>query len=352
MAGTIFGLPLSQQMNIDGTPMVGALLYLYLANTTTPVQSFSDPSLAVTALQPWPLVTDGSGRLPAFWLGDGSYRARLLDSMGVVQFDWMNVLAIGPSTGGGGGGGPPPPVDPNSLLVTGDVIWRPGADLRAGFVRLNGNTIGPTGSPASEGNGTIYQNLFIYIWQNFTAPSSGGGNPAGLICPIVGASAIGPSAISDWNNGRTITLLDMRGRAPFGRDQMGAGVASGNFTGVPIISGATADQGGAPVGKNLHTLLITELAAHQHSAFIDDPKHHHSFPVRGGGVQGTTGGPAAFPLAPPGDITSDELTGIRVKSAAGPSGTPPADEQTALTGGGGSHNNVPFGIVGTWYWRL
>ena len=94
MAATIFGLGLSQQFDVNGDPMSGAKLYLYQANTSTPVTSYSD--FGLTSAQPWPLVADSTGRIPAFWLDDGDYRVRLTDADDVVVFDELDVTAIGP----------------------------------------------------------------------------------------------------------------------------------------------------------------------------------------------------------------------------------------------------------------
>jgi hypothetical protein len=345
LSGTIFGLPLSQQITVNGTPMIGALLYLYTANTTTPVQSFADPALTAPP-QPWPLTTDANGRLPAFWLADGSYRARLTDSFGVVQFDWMNVLAIGPSSITGP---PPPTFDPNALLTTGDVVWRPGADLRPGFARMNGNTIGPAGSPATEAPGALaYQNLFTYIWQNFSSPTTN------VICPVLlgGSPSLGASAIADWNAGKVITLLDMRGKVPYGLDTMGATAgAAGRFASAPTVQGGPTTPGGT-MGEETHVLSTAELAAHQHAAFaaVADPGHTHTF----AGQLNTIGNLSNFYSVNAGRTaspsTDSAFTGVtvRVKSSSGGA----TDDQTALIGSSSAHNIMSLGIVGTWYQRM
>ena len=98
MAGTLFGLGLSQQMDINGEPLAGCKLYLYVANTSTPVISYSD--FALSSAQPHPLVADSTGRIPAFWLPDGNYHARLEDADDVVVFDEADITAIGASGGG------------------------------------------------------------------------------------------------------------------------------------------------------------------------------------------------------------------------------------------------------------
>ena len=121
MAGTLFGLGLSQQLDLNGKPMNGCKLYIYKAGTTTPVNVYRDTALSL--LLPWPMVGDANGRLPQFWLADGVYKALLTDGMNVAQFTEDNVLAIGASSGTS----PGTTVDPTTILQTGDFKFRPGA---------------------------------------------------------------------------------------------------------------------------------------------------------------------------------------------------------------------------------
>ena len=98
MAGTLFSLALSQRFDREGELLINAPLYIYEANTTTPVDVYQDFGLSV--LHQWPMRTDTAGMIPAFWLPDGQYRARLTDEAGaVVYFDMASVQALGPSTG-------------------------------------------------------------------------------------------------------------------------------------------------------------------------------------------------------------------------------------------------------------
>src|SRR5262245_64148910 len=133
-AGTLFGIGLSQQFDVDGDPIVGGKLNIYQANTLTAVAVWKDA--AMTQPQSNPMITDGSGRIPAFWLPsvDGSnnpiyYRAYFTDANNIVVFDEKAVPAIGTAiTSGGGGGispgtGDPTPIE--AIAQTGDVKWRP-----------------------------------------------------------------------------------------------------------------------------------------------------------------------------------------------------------------------------------
>jgi len=78
MAGSLPGIPLSQQFDANGSPLRGALLYIYAANTTTPQDSFLDSGLTIK--NPWPLQADATGRLPMLYLADGAVHVRLTDS--------------------------------------------------------------------------------------------------------------------------------------------------------------------------------------------------------------------------------------------------------------------------------
>src|SRR5262252_8744817 len=146
MAGTLFGLGLSQQNDLNGKPMPGCKLYIYAAGTTTPSAVYRDSGLSL--LLPWPLIADANGRLPQFWLADGAYKAILTDASNVPQFAEDNVVAIGPSSGSGGGG---PAIDPTTIAQVGDMLFKPGpAVFRDGWVIGNGTTIGGTLSTATQ----------------------------------------------------------------------------------------------------------------------------------------------------------------------------------------------------------
>ena len=113
MAGTI-PLSMTQQMDEFGAPLAGGKLYLIQAGTTsTPQNGFQDSALTL----PWPnpIVLDASGRLPQFFLADGSIKIRLVDVNGVEKLVADGLIVTGASSGGGGGS----PVDPTTVLQTG-----------------------------------------------------------------------------------------------------------------------------------------------------------------------------------------------------------------------------------------
>ncbi len=317
MAGTLFGLGLSQQFGVNGKPLVGCKLYLYAANTSTPVDAFRE--ITLTNKHPWPIDADGSGRLPAFWLADGSYRARLTTSAGVVIFDEANVAAIGASSGGGGFVDSTPV---ESIATTGDFKWRPTSGTLAGWVRANARTIGSATSGASERANADTQALFEYLWANFSD----------TICPVAGGRGL--SASADWTANKTIGVPDLRGRSPFGTADMG-NLDSGRLSGVTFSTGS-ATTAASVGGAAAVTLTTGQLPAHAHG--VTDPGHAHSVThdaARGGAGNIATAGPQALSSGAS-IVVNSATTGITIQNA----------------GSGEAHNNMPPLMLGTWFIRL
>jgi hypothetical protein len=87
----VIPIALQQVISANGQPLSGALLYVYQAGTVaTPQNAFSDPGLTIPLSNP--LVADSTGRLPMFYLANGSVHVRLTDSGGVVIFDYPTML--------------------------------------------------------------------------------------------------------------------------------------------------------------------------------------------------------------------------------------------------------------------
>jgi len=239
MAGSI-NLSLSQQLDItNGRLLSGGKLYTFAPGTTTPQLAYRDSGL--TLPHPNPITLASDGRVPQLYFADGSIRCRLLNSAGVVQFDSDNILVIGPSSGGGGGGS----VDPNAIFQTGDVMWLDISGTRAGWVRDNGRTIGSATSGASERANVDCQNLFLYLWANFSD----------TLCPV--PTGRGANAAADWAANKQITLPDKRGYVPGGVTDMG-NADSLRLVGVPFSVGSPITAGSL-CGESKHALLQTEL---------------------------------------------------------------------------------------------
>jgi hypothetical protein len=235
MAGTLFGLPLSQQLSTAGVPLSGCKLTIYAANTTTLATVYSDFSLLTETSNP--LVADSSGRLPQFWLTDGYYRARLTTSAGVEVFDELSLQSLGPSFGSSGGS---PTVDATTIAETGDFKWRPVTGTVTGWVRANGRTVGNAASSGSERASADTEDLFTYLWTNFTNAD----------CPV--STGRGISAAADFAANKNIGTVDMRGRAPFGLDTMGNTAASVLVVGTPTVANSV-------IGAEKTTLALVNL---------------------------------------------------------------------------------------------
>lgn len=320
MAGTLFGLPLSQPVDLNGKPQTGCKLYIYAAGSfTTPATAYKDDALTVGQEHPFPIPSDAWGRLPIFWLDDGSYAFRLVDRDGVVLASSLTVLALGPSSGGGGGGGS---VDPNALIQTGDVLWQDAQGTRAGFVRDNARTIGSATSGATERANIDVEALYTYLWTTFS----------NTFCPVSGGR--GASAAADFAANKPIALPDKRGYVPGGLDDMGNS-AAGRFVGVPVLLGSVTDPGSV-IGETLNTLTSAQIPAHTHS--ITDVAHSHTVPIGGDNAGGKFGvNNSSLPVTSS-STTDSVMTGI--------TGT------NANTGGGGAHNNVQQTVLGTFYRKL
>lgn len=327
MAGTIYSLALSQRFDNNGKLLENAPLYLYQANTLIPVNSYRDFGLSV--LNPWPLRTDGAGMIPEFWLADGAYRARLTDEDGdVVYFDIFNVQALGPSSGGGGGGGGS--VDQTAIFATGDILWKPVASVRTGWVRANNRTIGSATSGATERANADTQPLFEYLWNNFDD----------TICPVV--EGRGVSAAADFAANKQITLLDMRGRGPIGLDGMGNAPAGVITDGDPDLPGTDGGAEKPPI-----TIARANLPNVNMSGTTNSAGEHTHVTVHGRRprADGNTGTKELV------DSSSDQKT-FETQPAGNHTHTVTVNLNGNVTQQAIEQNTMHPYVLGTWYLKL
>lgn len=235
-AGTL-PLAMAQQIDINGQPLANCQVTFFVAGIPATLQNnYAD--FGLTQAQSNPLSCDQTGRIPMFWLADGLIHVRLTDSFGTPIID-TTMQVLGPSSGGGGGGGT---VDPTSIMSTGDIKARYGTGPLTGFVRCNALTIGNAGSGATERANADTQNLFVYLYN--TDPNL-----------VVSGGRTG-NALNDFNAGKQMTLVDMRGRAPVGLGDMGnsatTALLSTYFGNSPTTLGAAGgNQGAALAASNL-----------------------------------------------------------------------------------------------------
>lgn len=218
---------LSSNVDQNGRPIAGGLLYVYVNATTTPQTCYQD--LGLTIPMPFPIVADNAGRIPLFYCPPGQVHLRFTTAQGALVYDYPTVLVAG-ATGGGGGGGPG--VDPTTISSSGDIKFRMTSETLTGWVKLNGTTIGSAASGATQRANADTFNLFSYLWANCTQNH----------CAVSGGR--GSSAAIDFAANKTLALPDWRDRAPFGLDDMGTSAKGAN---PPILSGGgdTATTPGA-----------------------------------------------------------------------------------------------------------
>jgi microcystin-dependent protein len=257
LTGTIFGLGLSQQIQPDGEPYVGALLYIYQANTSTPVTTYSDYGLTAGNELPFPMVTDAAGRIPAFWMADGAYRVRLTDSSGNELFNENSITAIGASSA-------------TTIIsasdtgaVTGDLAFTFNTSTRTGWVKCNGRTIGNAASGATERANSDTQALFEFLWNNVSD----------TYAPVTGGR--GANAAADFAASKKIVIPSMQGRYPVGLDDMGntaadviaAATVTGKSGGLEEVSILTANLPSHTHTAGAITVTVTPTTGHTHSAY-------------------------------------------------------------------------------------
>lgn len=321
MAGLFPGICNTQNLDRNGKPLKGSVLTVYLGGTLTIADCFQDIGLAIPAQNP--MTADITGRLPIFYVADGTYRIRYTDETGVAIFDFPQVPSIGASSSGGGGAA----VDPTTIFQTGDPIWVPIQGSRAGYVRLAGRTIGSATSGASERANADCQNLFLYNWNTY--PDT--------VCPVL--TGRGANAAADWAANKRLTLLDMRNKGPFGLADMG-NATTAEFDGITFIRG-DKNTAAALLGAAKKTLLLSEVPPHDH-----------------GGVTGpTTPTPTTF------NVTNVQGFGTILKHAFSPDNAdggasttgqviPPHLHTIASAGGGAAFDKMSPGMLGTWYQKL
>lgn len=313
MAGTI-SFSLSQQLDKYGEVLAGGKLYFFQANTVaTPQNAYQDTGL--TLALPNPITLDEAGRVPQFFLADGSIKIRLTDKNGVVQVSGDNLLVIGASSGGGGG----PSVDPTTIFTTGDPLWVDVTGVRTGWVRDNGRTIGSATSGATERANSDCQSLYSYYWQNFSD----------ALCPVSGGRGLTPNA--DWAANKPIGTRNRRGKVAAGLDDMGNSAAGIITEGTPTVAGS----GG---GAEKVALVSANNGPHIHTTTEAD--HHHSATYNSVNLQGGASFAVNPSLAPTGGATSFDTTGAKTNLTIDSSGT------------GTPHNNMQPYDLGTWYRKL
>jgi hypothetical protein len=235
MAG-LFPLSRMQQFDSNGRLLSGARLFLFDGGTGTPRVGYRD--LALSSEHPNPILADSSGRLPLIYLDDGYYRQRLTSRTGTLVFDDDNIPVLTSAAGGTGTS-----VDPDSVFKTRDIKLRWDDQPVAGYVRLNGKTIGSATSGATERANVDTQPLYEELWLFANINVSGG------------RGASGPA---DFAANKPLVLPNAQGNSIFGMPNMGGTVDSAFAA---FLTGTTAEPG-AVGGADTVTLIQANVPSY------------------------------------------------------------------------------------------
>jgi hypothetical protein len=332
-SGNIRSIPVLSQQSVQAG--AASLQDGFPANTFTPPSAGGTPPFGqdfngiVQQVTAWLRWLQAGGSLvydPAFVAappsGMGGYPlGAVLESAlypGVTYYNAVDGNTTNPDQGGAGWIG--------NGATAGDVKWRPTNEnlLSQGWVQANATTIGSSNSGASQLASSVAQNLYGWLWANFSQTQ----------CPVTGGR--GTSALSDFNANKPLQVLDMRGTAIAGMDTMGGAVTT-RLNGVPVSNGA-ANQAGSLIGENLHALIAAENGPHTHANTLNELPHAHGISpgayANGSGGGALAGGSATQTVS----STQSATTGISINNASQGSGT--------------GHNNVALSLTGTWYLKL
>lgn len=142
-------------------------------------------------------------------------------------------------------------------FLTGDVVETYSNNLPAGWLWLDGLTIGSVASGATSRANADTQNLFTALWNSIP-------NAALPIQDSTGAAtARGVSAAADFSANKRLPVPDKRGKVAACVDQFPGGAAAGILTGNTSqgVNGAIPGNFG---GEQSHTLNTGEMPDHNH----------------------------------------------------------------------------------------
>lgn len=247
------------ELDNNGQPADGAIANFFVGGTSTPLTVFQDSDEGTPHEED--VEADANGRWPVVFIPfTTSYDVRVQTEGGTQLYYHQEIPNPNPVEAA------EDTVDATELIATGHVHWEPVSETKAGYVRLNGRTIGNAASGASERANADTEDLFTYLWNNVAnaqAAVSGGR---------------GGSAAADYAANKTITLLDGRSGVLRGLDDMGNSGAS-RLGSAPFTNGDATTPGSA-LGANTNTILEAHLPAHAHTVSIttsSDGAHTHTW---------------------------------------------------------------------------
>jgi microcystin-dependent protein len=294
--GTRYSEPNVFEVDANGVPMAGAQLFFYETGTSIAQNTYPTPTLSGPA-NANPVIADANGRFgDIFLVPSPSYKVQL----------WTAPTTDNP---------------------TGSEVW-------------SADPVGPNAGGAIQNTAGI-----IGETRAFAGPSTA--IPSGWY--LCYGQAISRSTYSAafsvlgtiWGPGdgsTTFNLPDLRGRAPFGKDDMGGVAASRITSGVSGISGTTLGATGGDQAMQSHTHTIND-AGHTHT--ITDPGHFHTTQDIATGSPFTDSGTTAGHSPSAGEPTDTKMTGITGANSA-------TTGVTNNTTGVGSSQNMPPAAIVNW----
>ena len=214
-----------------------------------------------------------------------------------------------------------------SGMPTGAMMMYGATTAPTGWARCNGRTIGNASSAATERANADTSSLYSFLWTHY----------ADSVCAV--STGRGASAAADYAANKTIALPDLRGRAFFGLDDMGATAASRLGT---IITSQTTN--GASGGTETHTLTAAQMPVHAHTASsesIGSPVFKKATTRSLGGLGG-----GSYDLV----LTHDSAADIG--GAYSPTAVSAHAHTVNTAGSGAAHSNMPPSFLTTFIIKL
>lgn len=346
-------LPPAVQQFFDnsGNPLSSGKVYFYDVGTTTFKDVYTSSTATISYSNPITLNAGGKPPGSSGIYGIGLYRQLVKDRNNNTVWDAVTAPT-------GGGGSTPTSVGDGNLVGT--ILPWSGLAAPNQYVFAYGQEILRASYPEFYTAVTQQANVICSSASNTltgisdTTQINIGSAVELALCVIPGTTVVSktastvtlsnPASVSinavavffPYGNGNgttTFNVPDLRGYAVAGRDNMG-GSAAGRLTSTYFNTAGL----GAVGGSQSHTLTISELAVHTHTATVNDPGHTHKERVDNGGSGTTSIGPASIgavfvnaPLPTPGIFTESSTTGITVSNANTGSSTPFTIVQPTIT---------------------
>lgn len=182
----------------------GAKAYFYVGGTSTPLSVYTTDDGGVPHTSP--VVADANGVFPPIFIPYGPFGYRVTTAAGTaISPNVLTVQNPAPPDSGGGGG---IVVQADQILQTGDTMWRLDSDVRAGWVFMNGGTIGNVGSGATLRANADTEALFTYLFNKVS----------NTYAPVTGGRT---SAAADFAANKPIVVPTLAGFIKGGLDTMG-----------------------------------------------------------------------------------------------------------------------------------